>query len=371
MALSTPAITYDELLREKGVDPEKSRIKTTITKGHLLQISQKLVYWEPIARLLGISVCDIENITANNRRLEEQKCKMLEYWKEKYGSRATYETLVKALLELNRATTAEMVVDLISSTEPPDTGIARPTFDITPIPGIARPTFDITPILQKLEEDFYQLVKDVETVLEDKNVKLRLITRRFSMLPQSIKRRLNENDKRYTEIKHRILDSSTIKKLFDNLTDLKHWNFMMPDTLAHIIKDIDIPDIHTRIEEYNEKLLTFKMNTKLADLLGIRFPIPDYCIELSEKVEGWEDKTILEAEGAICTAIHPKMSFRLTSVYPGSMKLGFVLLKAVNHISLDNISMSLAAGIYTGVISIELEGDVLYHGGDPELQVIT
>ncbi len=36
-----------------------------------------------------------------------------------------------------------------------------------------------------------------------------------------------------------------MKKLFDNLTELKYWNYMIPDTLAHyIVKDVKIDDVH-------------------------------------------------------------------------------------------------------------------------------
>ena len=90
------------------------------------------------------------------------------------------------------------------------------------------------------------------------------------MLPQSI-RRQQETDIDFKATRQRILDSTT-KELFNNLTALKHWSYMMPDTLE------------------------YKANTKLRDLIGINFPVPDYCIELTMEVEGWEDKTIQEVE---------------------------------------------------------------------------
>ena len=71
---------------------------------------------------------------------------------------------------------------------------------------------------------------------------------------------------------------------------------MTPDTLAHILKDVKIDDVHKRIDEYKEKLMAFKANTKLRELVGISFPVPDYCVELTMEVEGWEDKTIQEVE---------------------------------------------------------------------------
>ena len=127
------------------------------------------------------------------------------------------------------------------------------------------------PTLRELEEKFYDLVIFIKDTLENSEVSLDTITRRFRMLPQSV-RRQHETDENYKETRQKILDSKTIKKLFDNLTELKHWSYMTPDTLAHILKDVKIDDVHKRIDEYKEKLLAFKANTKLRELVGISFP---------------------------------------------------------------------------------------------------
>ena len=81
-----------------------------------------------------------------------------------------------------------------------------------------------------------------------------------------------------------------------NLIELKHWNYMAPDTLAHIVKDVKIDNVHKKIDEYKDRLMAFKANTKLRELIGISFPVPDYCLELTMEVKGWEDKTIQEVE---------------------------------------------------------------------------
>ena len=62
------------------------------------------------------------------------------------------------------------------------------------------------------------------------------------MLPQSIRRKHQTNEN-YVATRQRILSSKTIKEPFDNLTALKHWSYMMPDTLAHIVQDIKSDDI--------------------------------------------------------------------------------------------------------------------------------
>ena len=59
---------------------------------------------------------------------------------------------------------------------------------------------------------------------------------------------------------------------------LKHWSFMMCDTFPHSLQDVKISYIHQNIEKYQGKLSTFKTNTKVCDIVGIRFPVPDYTV---------------------------------------------------------------------------------------------
>ena len=169
------------------------------------------------------------------------------------------------------------------------------------------------------------------------------------------------------------MESTTIKTLFDNLTALKHWSFMMPDTLDHILKDVKNDNIHQKVDKYMEKLSTFKMKTKLSDLIRIHFDVPDYCIELTMEVEGWEDKTIEEAEKAAknimrCAAYGHHVPLGWKGVEPGSMKLTFILLESIKitpDVSLDAICRK-----YTGIMNIKLDGNILYTDGNNELKVI-
>ena len=69
----------------------------------------------------------------------------------------------------------------------------------------------------------------------------------------------------------------SLRELEEEFYDLEHWSYMTPDTLAHILKDVKIDDVH-KINEYKFKLMAFKTNTKLRELIGITFPVPDYCM---------------------------------------------------------------------------------------------
>ena len=218
-------------------------------------------------------------------------------------------------------------------------------------------TQELKQTLQDLEDEFFELVTFVEATLKKSDVKIDTITRRFSMLPQSIIRQ-HQTDEYYRETRRRILKSKSMKKLFDNLTELKHWNYMTPDTLAHILKDVKIDDVHEKIDAYRAKLIAFKANTKLKELIGISFPVPDYCMELTMEVEGWEDKTIQEVENRAVNIVRraaysgsPHVSLGWKGVMPGSIKVMFILMESVMIIPEKLFEDS-------GVVSVHVNGDI-------------
>ena len=326
-------------------------MKQTVSDYHKMELASKFKSStsEMLMSCFELPSSEIDNITSQSNA-GDKRC----------GPNTTYEELAKTLLEMGRTDLAEEVVVLIlalretnlptNQSQPsavqsslvmsPSPASSSGVKDMSPLGAMSPassvdPAQDLTPALTELEEEFYELVTFVEATLEkSEDVGINMITRRFSMLPQSIKRR-QQTDENYRKTKRRILSSTTIKELFDNLSDLKHWNYMTPDILAHIVKDIKIDDIHQKIDKYKEKLSTFKNNTKLRDLIGTTFPVPDYCTELTVEVEGWEDKTIEQAEKTVVNIMRRAtygQNVRLgwKGVIPGSLKLKFVFLDAIN-----------------------------------------
>ena len=384
--------TYDELLAR--YDMENSIMKQTFDDRHLREFSLTLDTWEKLARFLEFPSQDIANIKSHGDA-EEQRIRMLECWKQICGSMATYEAMVRALLKIRRTDLAEKVITLRQTSQDihkPGTTTTNQTLSCPNEPGLTAPTSpasssgiedayssaamsplsqpatpsehtaqEVISTLRELEEQFYDLVIYVEDALEDSKVSINTITRRFRMLPQSVKRQ-HETDENYKETRRRILKSKTVKKLFDNLTELKHWNYMTPDTLAHILKDVKIDDVHKKINGYRDKLLAFKANTKLRELIGISFPVPDYCMELTLEVEGWEDKTIREVENRAVNIVRrstygsPRISLGWKGVVPGSIKVMFVLTESVKLISEKLFEDN-------GVVSIQVDGDI-FHSND-------
>ena len=382
--------TYDDLLAHHGI--EKSIMKQTFDDQDLRQFSLALDMWESLAEFLGIPDSDIAGIKSHGDAVE-QKIRMLETWRQRRGSMATYEVMVRALLQISRTDLAENIVTLtqpskdiptlesttatqilscpiMSNVEAPaspasssGTEDASSSAAMSPISLPATPSErNVVLSLRELEEEFYDLVIFIEDTLENNKVSLNTITRRFRMLPQSV-RRQHETDESYKEIRKSILNSKTTKELFDNLTELKHWNYMTPDTLAHIIQDVRIDDIHKKIENYKDKLLAFKANTKLRELIGISFPVPDYCMELTMEVEGWEDKTIQEVENravnivrrAVCSG-SPQVSLGWKGVFPGSIKVTFILVESVK-LTTEKLL----------VLSVQVDGDITHSKGSTKV----
>ena len=382
--------TYEELLKRLSV--EIFELKQIIEDDHLKKLSFKLDRWELLAQSLELPTSEIERIR-NQGDAQQQRDEMLQQWKKSNKFTATYEALARALFQISRTDLVEIVVSLcqslrdvrdqtilsvvgeeLSLATPPSqdscSGVEEvPSLSAACPKGLITAVKNSAPSLTNLEEEFNRLVTDAEATLEKYDVGLNTITRRFSMLPQSVKRR-HQMDENYAKIRPKILASTSIKNFFDNLTELKHWNFMMPDTFAHVLKDIKIDDIHQKIDKYKERLLTFKQKTKLRDLIGTRFPVPDHCIELTMEVKGWEDKTIEEAEKAVgnimrCAAYGQHVPLGWKSVETGSVKLTLILLEPIKIAS----DMLLVAKKYSGIVSIELDGDIIYGDDTAELKV--
>ena len=85
------------------------------------------------------------------------------------------------------------------------------------------------------------------------------------------------------------------------------------------------------------KLTAFKAKTELKDIIGLHFPIPDYCIELTIEVDNWESKTINEAEVATLNILRKAAysgGIEWKAVTPGSTKMIFIFLEPTANINI-------------------------------------
>ena len=359
--------SFEELLTRWGIN--SSTVEQPFSDGHILDFATKLDGWEILANFVGIPPSKIDSIKAQGVA-ELRPMRMLECWKRRRGSKATYGAMIHALLQIDRTDLAEYIIGLIKrsashnrdaqakhvtvtanvSTQcsslvfPPSPssssgaeGLSPPrSLPNSPSAMAAQEVERVKLTLEELEREFFDLIVCTEATLTKfcNQEHLDKIIQRFRMLPVSIKRQYQTDDN-YSKIRRMTLTSSTIKELFDNLTEFKHWSYMSPEILTHILQDVPIDDMHQKIKEYTGKLATFKASTKLRDLIGISFSIPDYYIELTMIVEGWEDKTILDAEKSTINILKrstyggQNISIGWKAVSPGSIKLVFVVMKSV------------------------------------------
>ena len=215
--------------------------------------------------------------------------------------------------------------------------------------------------LNELHQDFFHLTNGVEDSLKNNSINIEVLMRRFRLLPPSI-RRQQQRDELFSEIRQRALKSTTIKELFDNLTELKHWSFMTPEILTHIIQDVK--EVHLEIAVYESKLLNFKTKTKVKDLIGWELLLPDFYLELHVKVRGWQEKTIIDAEKSVYTLLaragyqDPKLG-GLQSVKEGCIELTYVLLESITTHGLSKKELFDTYEAY-GVLSIGVNQDTVY-----------
>lgn len=218
---------------------------------------------------------------------------------------------------------------------------------------------EVAESIKKLEEEFFILTNSVEDILMKEEVDVQVLVRRFRSLPLSM-RRQQQSDGNFSAIRQKVIRSKTIRELFDNLTELKHWSYMTPAILTYIIQDVK--RVHFNVAVYESKLSSFKENTKLKDIIGLEFLIPDYYVELKVKVKDlwWLEKTICSAEKSINNLL-AKAEYRSAeliggwqSVKPGCIELMLVLLQSVK-ISAFSKKESYDAFKSEGVISITVD----------------
>ena len=227
---------------------------------------------------------------------------------------------------------------------------------------IAQVNKEVEQNLKELRDDFFHLINGVEDSLKNNSINVEVLTRRFRMLPPSI-RRQQQIDESFSDIRQRALKSTTIKELFDNLTELKHWSFMTPEILTYIIQDV--PKVHFDLAVYESKLLNFKTKTKVKNLIGWEILLPDFYMELHIKVQGWQEKTINEAEKSVHTLLLRAGYQDLKSVGPqcvkqGCIELTYALLESIDAHALSNKELFDIYETY-GIISISVNHDTVYN----------
>ena len=139
--------TYEELLAHCNVDG--SLMDQTFSNNHLMELGSQLDEWEKLALSFQIPSSEIEDIKSQGGK-RMKGIRLLQCWKQRCGSMATYKVLVKALLLISRTDLAEVIAlqkssqDTIPSLCPPspsETSRSTPTSPVS-----SRCIQDMTPL---------------------------------------------------------------------------------------------------------------------------------------------------------------------------------------------------------------------------------
>ena len=106
--------TYEELIAHCKMD--SSLMESTFSDDYLIEFASQLDEWEKLALSLKIPSSETEDIKSQGGK-GMKGIRLLQCWKQRRGSLATYKALVKALLQISRTDLAEKAIALQKSSQ--------------------------------------------------------------------------------------------------------------------------------------------------------------------------------------------------------------------------------------------------------------
>ena len=174
-----------------------SLMELPLANDHKNKLASKLessCTGELLAACLQIPTSETEYIMSKTNAMT-RIIMILGSWKSRHGPTATFGTLAKAVIEVKAIDSADKVVaftSTLSATEKEKHFPAAPVHQTKPSSSVAvslsSGQSQLVASLHQLEREFLELVIDIEAILEKNDVHVDAITKRFRMLPQSIRR---------------------------------------------------------------------------------------------------------------------------------------------------------------------------------------
>ena len=299
--------TLDDLVRVTGVPLQN--LDEPCSDEHLRDISSDLTHWRDVAPHLGLKEGDIEEIERDIKNESEKRPKVLQKWKHKYGSKASYRVLIEALLKCHMANHAENVCCLLVarddskpahdenaalSSTADNTSITALTIDNKGPPEI----HELERKYDELERKYDDLVDEVEDSLTKAGTDLSRVKKRIIRLPVSLKNL--HWDLLEPEATAAIENTTSIKGLF-NFLHSRHWDFLNCELLCHIVDRFGDPETIRSKEKYLDELRRFRTKTKLRDLIrwtGTRYAkiLPAEKELVLIMGEEWRERTLEDLE---------------------------------------------------------------------------
>ena len=102
----------DKVLRDEGLS--RDQLDIPCHQDHILALAPKISKWQSLAPYIGLNDLDEEVILASGK-VDVQRRKMLQRWREKLGKKATYLHLARGMATIQRRDLIECLCDLVKS----------------------------------------------------------------------------------------------------------------------------------------------------------------------------------------------------------------------------------------------------------------
>jgi len=119
------SMDLQQIKAEITIGISQEQLKQPVTDEHIREISLKMTKWEDWASALELTPTQIEDIDRENLTMHAKRSAVLRVWKESFGSMATYEKLIDALLKLNLRKNAEFVCSLLKTPSLPEENLKK------------------------------------------------------------------------------------------------------------------------------------------------------------------------------------------------------------------------------------------------------
>ena len=258
---SSLAPSLEETLSQEGF--EEIDLDIVCPYDVAITIAEKIINWKMVGRHLNLSDEKLAAIELNNRLEEERRVVSIVTWKNKYGNRATFLQLAKALYRINRCDLVDSLCKELklhlAHNSPPSTST-----EIIPGPVVHTRDPGVDDRMSELERWFYTLLMQLETELSDKGVTVDEFLPSLTKLPHKFR---SEYDSAIQERLTDIEAASRIKKLFRRLDPL--FSFIDYSLPHHLISEFGSIELKGKMKLYVLSIRAFMRETTLADVMDI------------------------------------------------------------------------------------------------------
>ena len=108
-------VTLEDCVKQFSISVEL--LDTTVSDKHIDEVS-RFLEWKRVAPYLKLDDSEVDKVNSDGKDELERRFKTLQKWKRKFSFKATYKSLIQALLDSGRAKHAEKVCKLLASLAP-------------------------------------------------------------------------------------------------------------------------------------------------------------------------------------------------------------------------------------------------------------